>query len=274
MSWKVMLAQMDSKDNREENQAAAEKMIFQAADQGADLLIFPETVDYIGKNLKEHALDLTQGGSWQDFFAEKAKQYGMYLHGGSITEKNKEGKPYNTSLFFDPEGQLIAKYRKMHMFDVEVTDGPAYRESAGTTAGNEIVTVDTKLGKLGLSICYDLRFPELYRLQAMGGAKLLIVAANFTRATGAKHWEILLRARAIENGCYVLACNQCGEKEAFAAYGNSMIIGPDGSILARAGDEVTMISADIDLEEVEKVRQEIPSLANRREDVYHLGYSS
>lgn len=267
-SWKAALIQMDSGNNEEENKKKAECYIRQAAEEGASLVIFPETVDYIGTGLKAHAKEIP--GMWDSFFSDQARQYGMYIHGGSITEKNADGNPFNTSIMFGPDGSCIGKYRKLHLFDVEIQEGPSYRESDGICAGNEIVLVDTPLARFGLSICYDLRFPELFRIQSIRGAEVLIVTANFTRATGEKHWETLLRARAIENGCYVLACCQCGEKPAFPAYGNSMIIAPGGEVIVRGTETEGCVIGEIDPDEIKRIRRQIPSLENRRSDVYQL----
>ncbi|MGI6007166.1 MAG: carbon-nitrogen hydrolase family protein [Ruminococcus sp.] len=267
-SWKASLIQMDSGSDEKENMRKAEYYIRQAALEGACLAVLPETVDYIGRGMKDHAKELP--GEWGAFLSEQAKRYGIYIHGGSVTEKNPGGRPYNTSLFYAPDGNMIGKYRKLHMFDVEVEEGPSYRESDDICPGNEIVLCETELGCFGLSICYDLRFPELYRIQSRQGAQVLIAAANFTYATGEKHWEILLRARAIENTCYVLACCQCGKKPAFTAYGHSMIVSPWGEVLAGAGTEEGLITASLNLEEVKKVRKQIPSLNNIRTDICHL----
>ena len=267
-SWKAALIQMDSQNDEKENRKKAEYYIRQAALEGACLVVLPETADYIGPGIKDHAKELP--GEWDAFFSDQAKKYGIYLHGGSITEKNPGGNPYNTSLMFGPDGRMVGKYRKLHMFDVNVKEGPSYRESDSICPGEEIVLTRTKLACFGLSICYDLRFPELYRIQSRSGAQVLIVAANFTYATGEMHWETLLRARAIENTCYVLACCQCGKKPAFEAYGHSMIISPWGEVLARGDTKEGCIWGMVDLEEIEKARNQIPSLKNIRDDVCRL----
>ena len=267
-SFKAALVQMDSGADEQKNMRRAEALLDRAATAGASLVVFPETVDYIGTEMREHAK--TVPGQWDQFFSSKSKDYGIYIHGGSITQRNDRGNPYNTSLMFGPDGSCICDYKKLHMFDVEVADGPAYRESDGIEPGNEIVLADTALACFGLSICYDVRFPELYRIMAGNGATAMIVAANFTRATGQKHWKTLLRARAIENTCYVLACCQCGDKPAFTAHGHSMIISPMGEVLAEGGDEETLVMARIAPDEVANTRQQIPSLGNVRDDVYQL----
>lgn len=267
-SYKAALIQMDSQDDEQRNMQKMEQYIRYAVRQGAKLIVFPETVDYIGKGLKHRAKPIP--GRWDAFFAEQAKKYGVWIHGGSITEKNLDGNPWNTSLMFASDGSCAARYRKLHMFDVEVTDGPDYCESRNISPGNEIVVADTELGKLGLAICYDLRFPELFRIQSMQGVEVFILAANFTHATGEKHWKPLLQARAIENACYMLACNQCGQKTAFTSHGHSMIIDPMGEVIAEADMEECVLMAEIDFDLVAKVRKQIPSLKNRRNDVYEL----
>lgn len=269
-SYKIALVQMDSQDNEIQNMEKAASFVRQAANQGAELIIFPETVDYIGKGLKYHAKPVP--GEWDAFFSGQAKKYGVYIHGGSITEQNKTGNPWNTSLMFAPDGGCIARYRKVHMFDVEVAGGPSYRESHHISAGSEVVLADTELGKMGLAICYDLRFPELFRIQSMQGAELLILAANFTHATGEKHWKPLLQARAIENTCYVLACDQCGRKPAFTAHGHSMIIDPMGEVIVEGGMEECCLIDEIDPDRVVRAREQIPSLKNIRRDVYQLSF--
>ena len=202
-------------------------------------------------------------------FSDMARKNGVWLHAGSITEKY-EKKARNLSMLFSPEGRCVASYRKLHMFDVTVEDGPSYRESDEILPGETVCLAYTDLGRLGLSICYDLRFPQLYRLMADNGAEVLIVSANFTDPTGAAHWEPLLRARAIENTCYVLACGQCGQKPAFKAHGHSMVIDPWGRILAEAGEKEEILYADISSEVLKKTRKQIPCLQNQREDLYQL----
>ena len=206
-------------------------------------------------------------------FSSLAKKYEVYLHAGSMTVRRPSGRPENTSLLFGPDGEIVASYSKLHMFDVEGTEGVTYRESDEIHPGAEIVLADTPLAVFGMSICYDLRFPELYRLMAVEGAEVLLVPANFTKPTGERHFETLLRARAIENGCFVAAANQCGRKTRFEAYGHSMIVDPTGTILAEAGDTPGVLVAELDPDVMRRTRKENPSLWNRREDVYDLSSS-
>lgn len=263
--FRAALVQMDSRDDREANLNTMERYVAEAAFKGAQLVVFPETVEYIGRDLPGHASLVP--GEVSERFSHMAKRYGVWLHGGSITER-REGKPCNLSLVFSPEGALAASYRKLHLFDVEVEDGPSYQESSAIAPGGELVVAKTDLGALGLSICYDLRFPGMYQKMALQGAEVLIVSANFTDDTGKAHWEPLLRARAIENTCYVLACCQCGEKEAFCAHGHSMVIDPWGRILAEAGQEPKILYADLDPELLSSCRRQIPCLKNQRRDLY------
>lgn len=179
-------------------------------------------------------------------------------------------KPFNTSVLIDPNGQMAGKYSKIHAFDVSVDGAPQYVESDSKTMGNRLNLIDTNLGKIGMSICYDMRFPEIYRIYALQGADLLFTPSSFILMTGKDHWEILLRARAIENSTYVIAAGQCGIKYDGPTYGRSMIIDPWGTVLANAGDREGVIVAEIDLDYKKKIAQQISSVTNVRSDVYRL----
>lgn len=268
--FRIGLVQMDSQNDRQVNLETARRLAGEAAARQAKLILFPETMEYIGSDLAGHASDLGGESEIVRFFQELAREYGVYVLGGSITEKRPGKRPANTALLFNPQGKLLASYRKLHMFDVDIADGPAYRESDGIQPGGEIVVARTRLADFGFAICYDLRFGEMFRLMAKAGAQVILLPANFTKETGEAHWEILLRSRAIENTCYVAACGQTGEKEAFASYGNSMVVDPWGRVLARAGDGPSVITADIDLDALHKIRRQLPSLGNTREDIYSL----
>lgn len=268
-SFRIALIQMDTQNDKAANLDMARRFAREAAEKQADLILFPETMEYIGADRAEHASDLGAESEIVRFFADLARECGAYLMGG-VTEKRRGQRPSNTSLLFHPQGELLASYRKLHMFDVDIADGPSCRESDEIQPGREIVVVRTRLADFGLAICYDLRFGELFRLMAKAGAQVMLLPANFTKETGKAHWEVLLRARAIENTCYIAACNQTGEKKAFAAYGNSMVVAPWGQVIARAGDEPAVITADIDLDRVKEARRQIPCLENIREDLYRL----
>jgi predicted amidohydrolase len=199
-----------------------------------------------------------------------ARKRKVWILAGSLAESGPQGqshdRPYNTSILLDPMGNIAATYRKIHLFDIAIEDGPADRESDRVTAGDRAVVAEVEGTKIGLSICYDLRFPELYRALAVAGAEILAVPANFLERTGRDHWEVLLRARAIENGAYVIAPAQVGGSPGFPAHGHSMIIDPWGMVMAQAPDEVSIIHATLDLDRVASIRRQIPVLANRHLD--------
>ena len=264
----IGLVQMDTQKDRRANLQTARRLAGEAAERQADLLLFPEAMEYIGPDLPGNASG--RKGEAFCFLEDLAREYGVYLLGGSITEKLPGTRLANTSFLFNPQGKLLASYRKLHMFDVDIADGPTCRESDKIQPGEEIVVARTRLADFGFAICYDLRLGEMFRLMAKAGAQVILLAANFTRETGREHWEVLLRARAIENSCYVAACCQTGQKDLFAAYGNSMVVDPWGRVIARAGEEPGVLLADIDLDCVKEARWQIPSLKNTREDIYHL----
>lgn len=268
MKYKIAVAQIHSGADVAGNLEKVRSMICEAAVNGARLIAFPENVEYIGTDYPGNASIVP--GAVSEFFSEEAKANQIYIHCGSITERNESGKPYNTSLMFNKDGILIGKYSKLHMFDVSIADGPSYRESDETSAGENVVLCNTKLGCFGLAICYDMRFPEIFKLMAQNGAQVIFVPADFTMNTGKDHWNPLLRARAIENTCYVVAPGQIGKKPEFTAYGKSMVIDPWGNIISMASDEEQIIYAEIDTNYITRVRQQVPSLKNVRDDVYCL----
>jgi len=259
--------QLNSTDDKARNLAAAERLVRAAATDGAELVALPEKWSLLaaGEELLAGAESLegptlTAARGW-------ARELGVHLLAGSISERGDE-KAFNTSVLIGPDGEDLAVYRKIHMFDVEA-GGVAYRESAHEQPGEEIVTAPVGPLTLGLSVCYDLRFPELYRILAVRGAHLIAVPSAFTLATGRDHWEVLLRARAIENQAFVLAPNQVGEAPPhFSSCGRSAIVDPWGVVLATAPDEECFVAADLDLAAQDRVRESLPSLANRRPRAY------
>jgi predicted amidohydrolase len=256
------------------NVRAALELVEAAADLGARLVALPETWAFKGRRGGMVATAEPPDGPSNRVLAELAARRGLWLLAGSIYEPVVAAdRVYNTSALFDPSGAQRAVYRKIHLFDV--TSGVVeYRESEEVAAGEEIVTVDMDTAdgtavRLGLSICYDLRFPELYRSLALRGARVLCVPAAFTTYTGAAHWEVLLRARAVENGCFVLAPDQTGEHlPGRECYGHSMIVDPWGTVLAQVEEGIGVCVADLDLARLAAVREQIPSLEHRRPDVY------
>ena len=261
---------MTSGTDKAANLETAERLVAEAAATGADLVALPEKWNVIGNPEVLHAAaETVDDGESVAAMRAWAKQHGISLVGGSITER-REGrdKLSNTSLVFDPDGELVATYRKIHLFDVDV-GGHVYRESEAEEPGDETVVVAIEGWPVGLTVCYDVRFPELYRILALQGALLATVPAHFTLYTGKDHWHLLLRARAVENGFYVAAPAQIGITGiGRPSYGRSLIVDPWGTVIAQAPDEETVITADLDQSRVEDVRGQIPSLANRQPDAY------
>jgi deaminated glutathione amidase len=259
--------QLNSTGEKARNLATAERLVRAAAADGAELVALPEKWNLLaaGEELLAGAepLDgpsLTAARGW-------ARELGVHLLAGSIAERGG-AKAWNTSVLIGPDGADLAAYRKVHMFDVEA-GGVSYRESEHEQPGAETVTAP--LGELvvGLTVCYDLRFPELFRILALRGARLITVPSAFTLATGRDHWEVLLRARAIEDQVFVLAPNQVGRAAPhFESFGHSALVDPWGTVLAVAPDEECFVAADLDLAAQDRVRESLPSLANRRPEAY------
>lgn len=269
--YKIALVQMDTQNDKGKNMETALRYADEAAKEGALLVCFPEVMNLIGRNVGEGGGREPVPGYSTKLLMEKAKEKGIFIHGGSITEEIPgERRAYNTSVLIGPDGRILSEYRKLHTFDITLADGKAFRESDRVCPGESMETVTTELGVFGMSICYDVRFPELYRLLALKGAQVIFVPASFTKETGEAHLEALLRARAIENGCYLISAAQTGTKPAYTAYGNSMVIDPWGRVTARAGTEPGILYGEIDLTYEEEVRRQMPSLKNRRSDLYDV----
>ena len=269
MHLEVALVQLDAREDVAANIAAAVELAEAAAAGGARLVALPEYLQFRGTDDGFRASARPIPGPHTEPLAEVARRHGAWILVGSTAETSADPqRPYNTSALIAPDGSLAATYRKVHLFDVDITDGPVDTESARVTPGAALVCTQVDGIPVGLSICYDLRFPELYRSLALAGAAILTVPAAFTERTGRDHWEVLLRARAIENGAYVLAPSQIGGPPGQPAYGRSMVVDPWGTVIAQAPDTVGIIRADLDLDRVAQVRRGIPALANRRPDVY------
>jgi len=258
--------QMSAGREKAANLERAERLIRLSASRGAELVVLPEVFNWRGKRAEEATQSETLEGPTLSLMARLAAELKLHLVAGSITERPpQEGKSYNTSVLFGPDGGRIAAYRKIHLFDVDLPGRVTIKESDAKLSGREVVCASTAAGKIGLSICYDLRFPELYRMLAHDGARIVTVPSAFTFPTGEAHWEVLLRARAIENQVYVIAPGQFGPNvHGFSDYGNSMIVDPWGRVLARAADQEGVIVAPLDLDYLEKVRRELPSLQHVR----------
>jgi len=267
---RIGLVQMNSRSDKSENLAVAERLIEEAARQGAELVALPEYVNFLGPRELHEANAEPIPGPTAERFAALARRYGIYLLGGSILERSAiPGKYYNTSVLFAPDGEIIASYRKIHLFDVDLTGNVTSNESATILPGDRLVTAEVAGHVVGLTICYDLRFPELYRLLALDGAELILVPAAFTLYTGKDHWHTLLRARAIENQCYVAAPAQIGPHDpGQQCYGHSLVADPWGTVIAEAINRVGVVVTTLDFAYLREVRAQLPSLANRRPETY------
>jgi deaminated glutathione amidase len=267
---RVATVQLTSTEDKDANLARADELTRRAAAAGADLVVLPEKWNVLGGPEVIHAGAEPLDGPALTWARATARELGIDLVAGSVAE-SVEGheKGANTSVHIGPDGAYRAVYRKIHMFDVEV-GGTRYEESAIEDPGDDIVVTRTHDGvPLGMSVCYDLRFPELYRVLAVRGARVLLVPSAFTLPTTRDHWELLLRARAIENQAFVVAPNQIGEHApGFRSGGRSMIVDPWGLVLATAPDEQTIAVAELDLERQDDIRRRLPSLANRRPEAY------
>jgi len=267
---RVACVQLTSGPEKAANLEKAERLVARAAATGADVVVLPEKWNAIGEaDALYAAAESLEGGETVTAMADWARRHGITLVGGSISEQ-REGreKLSNTSIVFGPDGGVLGVYRKIHLFDVEV-EGNVYRESEAEEPGEEPVVVRSEGWPIGLTVCYDIRFPELYRILALEGAELVTVPAAFTVPTGRDHWHALLRARAIENQYYVAAPGQVGEtRPGKPSYGRSLIVDPWGIVLAQAPDEETVISAELDRRRLQDIREKLPSLKNRQADAY------
>jgi predicted amidohydrolase len=266
---RVAAVQLNSTDDKGRNLERAARLTAEAAAAGAELVALPEKWNLLGDGEALAAGAEPLDGPSIETATSWAVDLGIHLVAGSITERSDDAdRLHNTSMLISPQGDRVAVYRKIHMFDVDV-EGVAYRESDREQAGGEIVLAPSGDLELGLTICYDLRFPELYRILAVRGATALTVPSAFTQPTGRDHWEVLLRARAIENQAFVIAPNQVGDAPPhYRSYGHSMIVDPWGVVLAEAPGGEGFVAADLDLERQRRIRAELPSLASRRPDAY------
>src|ERR1700726_3623484 len=266
-TFKVALIQMRSGLDPETNLAAVLAGVDEAKRGGADYVQTPEMTNVLENN-RERLLTKIFDEEHDPTLAtlrEVARKLSIYIHLGSLAVKASPEKAANRSFLIDRKGDVVARYDKIHMFDVDLANGESYRESRNYRAGELAIVADLPWGRLGVTVCYDLRFPALYRALAEAGASFFAIPSAFTRPTGQAHWHVLMRARAIENGCFVFAAAQGGKHESGReTFGHSLIVDPWGRILAEGGTEPGIVMADIDLEEVTKARAKVPSLHNGR----------
>jgi predicted amidohydrolase len=263
----VAAVQLSSQADVAENLEHARALVRRAAQRGAELVLLPENFAFFGAEADKRGVAESLGaGSIVSALSEMARESSVCLVGGGFPERSQDPeRPYNTALVIGPDGAQLGAYRKIHLFDVELGSGGSYSESAATAAGDQAVVVDVAGFKLGLSICYDLRFPELYRALSEQGAEVLLVPAAFTLHTGKDHWHVLLRARAIEAQAFVVAAAQHGtHPRGRQTYGHSLIVDPWGTVIAEASDGPGLAQATLERARLEAVRRSLPSLTHRR----------
>jgi deaminated glutathione amidase len=266
VSYLAAAIQMSAGSDKSANLERAERLVRAAVSHGAELIALPETFNWRGKRGAEASAAEPIEGESVSLMARLARDLRVHIVAGSITEQVAgEEKTYNTSVMLGPDGARMGVYRKIHLFDIDLPGRVTVKESASRLAGSDVVCVAAAVGAVGMSVCYDLRFPELYRRLTFEGAKILVVPSCFTFPTGEAHWESLLRARAIENQAYVIAPAQFGPNvHGYADYGNSMIIDPWGRVLGRASDQESVVTAPIDLHYLDRVRNELPALTHAK----------
>lgn len=269
---KAAICQMHITSEKQQNLDKAAVMVARAAGMGAQMVILPEVFNgpYDTSCFADYAEPVP--GPTFDFLAQSARRHGIILVGGFI-EKTEDGKLYNTSFIFDAEGNTLGRHRKVHLFDVDIPGQITFKESSVLSPGQDITVVDYKDWHIGIMLCYDSRFPELARAMTLKGANLFVIPAGFNRTTGPLHWELIMRSRAVDNQVFVLAAGSAFDPDAsYQAWGHSMIVDPWGNIIAQTGDNEDIVLAELDFNEVDKVRREIPVLKHRRADVYQLKY--
>ncbi|MDO5848961.1 MAG: carbon-nitrogen hydrolase family protein [Methanobrevibacter sp.] len=267
----IALCQMNVVDNKEKNIEKAIEMINNAIAKNADFIVLPEMFNCPYEN--EKFIEYCENGKKSETVAkisEMARLNNVYILAGSISEQ-ENSNIYNTSYFFNRNGEMIAKHRKMHLFDIDVKDKIYFKESDTLTAGNEITVAETDFGKIGIGICYDIRFPELARLMVNEGAEILFYPGAFNLTTGPAHWELLFRARALDNQVYCVGVAPALDKEAnYNSYGHSIITNPWGEVVVEGDYGEELIIGKIDLDEIKRIREELPLLKNKRNDIYKL----
>lgn len=265
---KLGLCQMAVSRDKGENLRRAQAALEQAARQGAQLAMLPEMFNCPYENLCFPVYGEPAGGETWQFLSRMARELGLYLAGGSVPEL-EGGKVYNTCYFFSPEGEELARHRKVHLFDIDVPGGQRFKESDTLTAGDQITVVDTPLGKIGLAICFDIRFSELFRVMGARGAQIILVPAAFNMTTGPVHWDLAFRSRAVDNQLFVAGCSPARDTGAsYVAYGHSLVCNPWGTVVAQLDEKAGVQVAQLDLDDLARYRGQIPILSGRRTDLY------
>lgn len=271
MTIKLALCQMNVIDNKFENLKKASLMIEQCVNEGSDFIILPEMFNCPYSNDKFIEYAENESDSYTlNTISSLADKYNVYILAGSIPEK-ENANIYNTSYLFDKNGEIIAKHRKIHLFDIDIKGKITFKESDVLTAGNQFTLAKTDFGKIGIGICYDIRFPELARVMTEKGATMLFYPGAFNLTTGPAHWELLFRSRALDNQVFCVGVAPALDKNAsYNSYGHSIVVNPWGEVIAQAGEKEEIIFCEIDLNEIKKVREELPLLKNKRKDLYEI----
>lgn len=268
---KIAAIQMSTVADKMENVRTVKTYLEKIKDENPDFVILPEMFccPYQTENFPIYA-EKEGGPVWQQL-SGYAKQYGIYLIGGSMPEKDAEGNVYNTSYIFDREGKQIGKHRKVHLFDIDVKGGQTFKESDTLTAGDSDTVFDTEFGKMGVMLCFDIRFPELSRMMVNDGAKVIFVPAAFNMTTGPAHWELSFRTRALDNQIYMVGCAPARDVSAgYISWGHSIVTDPWGRVIDMLDEKEGILLAELDMDYEEQVREELPLLKSRREDMYKL----
>ena len=266
--FKLALCQLKGSYDKEESRQTVRRYVTEAASNGADVIALPEMWDcpYSNDYFREYAE--TADGETVKFMSDLAAELGVYLIGGSISEIDDD-KVYNTAFCFDREGRMIGRHRNTHLFDIDVEGGIRFMESDTLTAGDSATVIDTEFGKIGVAICYDVRFPELFRRMTLDGARMVILPAAFNMTTGPAHWDITMRARALDNQIFFAANSPARDEEGiYVAYGNSCIVSPWGDFIAHADEKECILYADIDFDYEDSIRNQLPLLKHRRPELY------
>lgn len=268
---KIAAIQMSTVADKMENVRTVKTYLEKIKDENPDFVILPEMFccPYQTENFPIYA-EKEGGPVWQQL-SGYAKQYGAYLIGGSMPEKDAEGNVYNTSYIFDREGKQIGKHRKVHLFDIDVKGGQTFKESDTLTAGDSDTVFDTEFGKIGVMLCFDIRFPELSRMMVNDGAKVIFVPAAFNMTTGPAHWELSFRTRALDNQIYMVGCAPARDVSAgYISWGHSIVTDPWGRVTGMLDENEGILLAELDMDYEEQVREELPLLKSRRKDIYQL----
>ena len=270
-TFKVAAIQMPTVPDKMENLRAAERYLEKIAEEKPDFVLLPEMFccPYQTQNFPVYAEE--EGGPAWEMMAGLAKTYGIYLIAGSMPERDDQGKIFNTSYVFDRQGKQIGKHRKAHLFDIDVKGGQQFKESDTLTPGNSDTVFDTEFGKMGVCICYDIRFPEMLRMTVNDGARMVFVPAAFNMTTGPAHWEISFRVRALDNQIYMLGCAPVRDPSTgYTSWGHSILTDPWGQVVKELDEKEGILLETIDLEHEDAVRQQLPLLKHRRQDLYRL----